>query len=119
MKENCIFHLIRTVELFNDQSIIQFTKSFEGDIGIAQILVLNILFENGPMKQADLSHKLGYSKGGITHITTKLIQKGDAKRDYKEEDRRIILLAITDEGKGYLKKQNIQEKNYVKKCMPF
>jgi len=102
MKEDSIFHLIRTVEQFNDKSIIEFTKSFKGDIGIAQILVLNVLSENGAMKQANLAQKLGYSKGGITHITTKLIQKGYAERKYDEEDRRIILLTITDEGRKIL-----------------
>lgn len=102
MKEDNVFQLIRVMEQFNDKSIIQFTKTFEKDIGIAQILVLNMLAENGALKQTVISQKLGYSKGGVSHIVNKLIEKEYAERTYNEKDRRVILLKITSPGKEIL-----------------
>lgn len=102
MKEDNIFQLIRVMEQFNDKSIIQFTKTFEKDIGIAQILVLNMLAENDALKQTDISEKLGYSKGGVSHIVNKLIEKKYAERTYNKKDRRVILLKITSSGKEIL-----------------
>lgn len=117
MKEDNIFQLIRVMEQFNDKSIIQFTKTFDKDIGIAQILVLNILAENEALKQTDISEKLGYSKGGVSHIVNKLIEKEYAERTYNEKDRRVILLKITSSGKEILQQAEqtgqILRKNFL------
>ncbi|MEC1524587.1 MarR family transcriptional regulator [Neobacillus niacini] len=103
MEHNNIFELIRTVELFTNESIIRWTKAFKYKIGISPILVLSVLKQNGAQKQTTLANELGYTPGAMTNIANRLISQGFAKREFNEEDRRIVLLEITEEGKNVLK----------------
>lgn len=98
MQETNIFKLIRTVELFTNASIVSWTKTFQHNIGISSILVLAELRANGMQKQSTLSNALGYTPGAMTNIANKLIKDGYAAREYNENDRRIVLLTITEEG---------------------
>ncbi|ASK61861.1 MarR family transcriptional regulator [Virgibacillus phasianinus] len=100
--ENNVFKLIRTVELFTNESIIRWNKSFRHNIGISPILVLAELKQKGPQKQSTLSKELAYTPGAMTNIANRLIKEGYAKRQYNEADRRIILLAITEQGLAIL-----------------
>ncbi|MFE4571844.1 MarR family winged helix-turn-helix transcriptional regulator [Paenibacillus chitinolyticus] len=98
MDKNDIFKLIHTVELFTNEAIIRWTKSFEPNIGISPIITLSELKQNGPQKQSVLASKLGYTPGAMTNIAGRLTKLGLAERRYNENDRRNVFLAITDEG---------------------
>ncbi|WP_106495733.1 MarR family winged helix-turn-helix transcriptional regulator [Lentibacillus sp. Marseille-P4043] len=98
MEKNNVFKLIRAVELFTNESIIRWTKSFKHNIGISPILVLSELKQKGAQKQSELANELGYTPGAMTNIANRLIKDGYADRKYDEADRRIIRLAITDIG---------------------
>lgn len=102
MEEANIFKLIRTVELFTNESIVRWTKSFQPAIGISSILVLAELRAKGKQKQSTLSNELGYTPGAMTNISNKLIKEGYAERQYNENDRRMVLLAITEKGLSVL-----------------
>lgn len=102
MEETNIFKLIRTVELFTNESIVRWTKSFQPAIGISSILVLAELRAKGKQKQSTLSNELGYTPGAMTNISNKLINEGYAERKYNENDRRMVLLAITEKGLSVL-----------------
>lgn len=97
-----IFKLIRTMELYTDEAIIRFTKSFNRNIGLSPILVLSQLKKNGPQKQSVLANSLGYTPGAITNISTKLVKEEYAERLYNDEDRRHVLLKITPKGEAML-----------------
>ena len=97
-----IFQLIRTVELFTNESIIRWTKAFKYNIGISPILVLSELNQKGPQKQSELANQLGYTPGAMTNIANRLIKDDYAARIYDEADRRIIRLSITEAGKEIL-----------------
>lgn len=100
--EDDIFKLIRTVELFTNESIIRWTKAFKFNIGISPILVLSELNQKGALKQSELANQLGYTPGAMTNIANRLIRDGYADRIYDEADRRIIRLSITNVGKEIL-----------------
>lgn len=102
MEQTSIFELIRTAELFNNETILYFMNNFDENVGISQILVLSELREGGPQKQSQLAKKLGYTPGAMTGISNKLTKEEFAKRKYDETDRRIILLALTDKGNRIL-----------------
>lgn len=97
-----IFNLIRTVELFTNESIVRWTKTFQPNIGISSILVLAELRTKGMLKQSTLSNELGYTPGAMTNIANKLIKEDYAERKYNENDRRMVLLAITEKGLSVL-----------------
>src|SRR5690625_423100 len=89
MEDTNIFKLIRTVELFTNETIVKWTKAFPYHIGISSILVLSELRANGMQKQSTLSNQLGYTPGAMTNIANKLLKEGYAERKYDENDRRI------------------------------
>lgn len=98
-----IFKVIHTVEQFTNEMIIQWMKAFEHNIGIAPVLVLSELNKQGPLKQTVLAQKLGYTPGAMTNIANRLIKQEMAERKYNDDDRRHVLLSITDKGIKVLK----------------
>lgn len=103
MEKDNIFKLIRTVELFTNESIIRWNKAFKHNIGISPILVLSELKQKGPQKQSMLAKELEYTPGAMTNIANRLIKEDYAERHYNKTDRRIVLLAITDKGTAILR----------------
>ncbi|WP_234032361.1 MarR family winged helix-turn-helix transcriptional regulator [Lentibacillus cibarius] len=101
MNDN-IFKLIRAVEMFNNETIIRFNQSYSHPIGISSILVLLELRQKGPIKSSAIAKALSYTPGAMTNIANKLIKGGYAVRKYDEQDRRQVLLAITEQGQQAL-----------------
>lgn len=103
MEKTDIFKLIHAAELFTNEAIIRWMKSFQHNIGISPVLVLSELRQKGQQKQTVLAKKLGYTPGAMTNIANRLIKLGLAERKYNENDRRNVFLAITDKGLDVLK----------------
>src|SRR5699024_4921568 len=97
-----IFELVRTAELFNDESMKYFMNRFSHKAGISQSLTLSELREGGPQKQAQLAKKLGYTPGAMTGIADRLTKQGLARRQTDESDRRISLLELTEKSQQLL-----------------
>ena len=98
MKKTNIFQLIHANELVNNANSIQFSQRIQNYIGISPILVLSELKQRGAQKQTALAENLGYSPGAMTNIASKLVKEGYAERQYNADDRRNVLLAITNLG---------------------
>jgi DNA-binding MarR family transcriptional regulator len=64
----------------------------------AQSQLLNILATKGPLSSADLSRNLYVTPSNITGIVDRLERKGLVERIRKQEDRRVILIALTENG---------------------
>jgi len=60
--------------------------------------LMAIKFE-GPLPMSHISQKLSLEKGSFTPVAKKLIKLGYIKKVQSEEDRRISLLSLTDEGR--------------------
>lgn len=104
MQGSSIFELIRTLELFGNKTMIRWSKAFPYNIGVSQILVLSELLDRGAMKQSELAHELGYTPGALTNIADRLMKEAYVERVYDDTDRRIIRLAITEQGESILDK---------------
>lgn len=98
MEKTNIFQLIHNVELYTNEAIIRWSKSFKHNIGISPILVLGDLKQNGPQQQSVLANKLGYTPGAMTNIANRLIKNGCVERKYNDNDRRHVLLEVTEKG---------------------
>lgn len=102
MEQTNIFKLIQAIEQMNNDNIMRFTKAFPYPLGISPILVLHELRLKGPQKQVELAETVGYTKGAMTSIATKLVDLGLAERLYDANDRRTIQLKITAAGEQAL-----------------
>ncbi|GAA3403758.1 MarR family winged helix-turn-helix transcriptional regulator [Paenibacillus hodogayensis] len=63
---------------------------------------LYILNAKGPQKAADLAETLCVTSGAITGLADKLIARQLLERQRSEDDRRVVYLSITQEGKDVL-----------------
>lgn len=114
LKQENIFKLIHAIQQINNENIIKFTKAFPYPLGISPILVLSELKNKGPQRQVDLAETIGYTKGAMTNIATKLLNLGLVEKLSNEKDRRSIELKITPAGeKALTEAQAIGQKLFV------
>ena len=106
MKEQTIFEIIHNMDQVTNQLIIQWNKIFHEDLGVSHILVLGHLCTHGKSRPSDIAKTLGFTPPTLTHLSEKLVKKKLIARLADESDRRIIYLAVTDEGKKVLEQAN-------------
>ncbi|RDU38995.1 MarR family transcriptional regulator [Neobacillus piezotolerans] len=68
------------------------------DLTNDQHYVLRYIRKKGECTSTELAEVFGVNKSAITAIITRLTDKGLVKRTRDEGDRRIVYLALTDEG---------------------
>lgn len=79
--------------------------SVEG-IALPGLLILHKVVRDGEQKLGDLAEQLDLTSGAITALCDKLEKKGFAKRRRTVEDRRLVLLDITEEGRSLLSRND-------------
>lgn len=70
-------------------------ESFSG----GQLFLLYTLDEQGTCKASDIAAYLGVTSGAVTAMGDKLVSMDLIKRDRTEEDRRMVLLSLTEKGR--------------------
>ena len=60
--------------------------------------VLRTIFNHGPLSSADLSRRMFVTPSNITGIIDRLEKKGLVERIRRREDRRIVLITLTEDG---------------------
>ena len=98
MDSTNLFKLIHTVEAVTNESIVMWNDAFPHNLGISPILVLGELERGGAQNQMKLAELLGFTGGAMTNIAGKLVKMDLAIRRSNEQDRRQVLLEITEEG---------------------
>ena len=73
------------------------------DIGPQHYEVIRLLEERGTLHMAEIGDKLLISRPQVTLLVNKLVKLGIAERQIAPEDRRIINVSLTDEGKTFIK----------------
>ena len=108
VKDSNLFQVIHKTEYINNSNIYHFTRRFPHKLGVTPVLVLSELLQHGALKQTVLAERMGCTPGAMTNIANKLVKLGYAKRVYNEEDRRHVLMEITDAGVSVLKDAQVQ-----------
>ncbi len=85
---------------WNQQNILGFSKS--------HILLLDLLVKEGPKRPSAIAERLKVTTGGVTVLTTKLINAGFIEKTQSNADRRASQIAITPEGEKILKESRSQ-----------
>ncbi|HWK21741.1 MAG TPA: MarR family winged helix-turn-helix transcriptional regulator [Ureibacillus sp.] len=79
---------------WNQQNILGFSKS--------HILLLELLAKEGPKRPSAIAERLKVTTGGVTVLTTKLINGGFIEKTQSNADRRASQIALTPEGEKIL-----------------
>ncbi|WP_419954374.1 MarR family winged helix-turn-helix transcriptional regulator [Neobacillus niacini] len=77
-------------------------------LSITEFSVLEVLFYQGKQTIQQIGNRILISSGSMTYVIDKLEQKGIIKRNDCREDRRVIHITLTAEGKEMM--ENIMPK---------
>ncbi|WP_312802296.1 MarR family winged helix-turn-helix transcriptional regulator [Corynebacterium variabile] len=95
------------------RTAVQMTRLLEypGDLSTPQVSVLNTL-SSGPVRIGDLAALGGVTQPGMSQLVSRLEGAGLVERTRSDEDARVTLVEITDEGRNALERVN-RERNRV------
>lgn len=88
------FHLIRRKISFESQNIPKHI-----DVTPAQASVLFLVKHNNDMSIRDIAQKLGISRSATTKLVDNLVLKGYLTREENTNDRRIVKIRLSQNGK--------------------
>jgi DNA-binding MarR family transcriptional regulator len=86
-------------------------------IRIAQYRVLGLLMKSGPHSMSGIGRQLYISKPSMTTLADTLIENGWIERHNNPDDRRVINLSITTQGKKHLQQAFEIYRSDVKKLI--
>ena len=89
------------------------------DLGLTytQYIVMMVLWENDGVSVRSLGEKLHLDSGTLTPLLKKLENIGYVTRNRSEEDERVVLVSLTDTGRG-LKEKAAEVPGEVASCVP-
>ena len=71
-------------------------------ISISQSHILDVLAEGGDLTMQQLARRMFKSVSTMTRVAGQLVRKGHIKRRQDAEDRRVVHVSITPQGKAIL-----------------
>lgn len=85
----------------SSKSIMDLVKKDISDHGMrtSDFTVLEALYHKGRQTIREISEAVLINTGSITYVIDKLEKKGYIERSYCKEDRRVVYIQITDNGK--------------------
>ncbi|MFJ6209240.1 MarR family winged helix-turn-helix transcriptional regulator [Lysinibacillus sp. NPDC092081] len=94
-----LFEVVSSIERkwaneWNNHNVLGFSKS--------HILILDYLSQEGPKRPSAIADRLKVTTGGVTVLTSKLINAGFIEKTQHATDRRASQLKITAEGEDIL-----------------
>ncbi|MEY9979642.1 MarR family winged helix-turn-helix transcriptional regulator [Lysinibacillus sp. RC79] len=103
-----LFEVVSSIERkwaneWNNHNVLGFSKS--------HILILDYLSQEGPKRPSAIADRLKVTTGGVTVLTSKLINAGFIEKTQHATDRRASQLKITADGEGILEdsRQQVSE----------
>jgi len=91
------------VEIFKTLGHHQMRYQFDSwrklDVPLAQLKSLFIIHVWGSVTVHDLAFDLGVTPGDVTSIVDRMVEQGLVQRSESPDDRRIVLLQLTDKGR--------------------
>lgn len=66
------------------------------NISFTGMFMLSFIAKRGPQKLSDLAVRMEQTKSSITYVVDTLERRGFLKREYDEEDRRVIWVKLSE-----------------------
>jgi|GEM_PF-2783862 DNA-binding MarR family transcriptional regulator len=83
------------------------------NISFSGMFMLSYIAKRGPQKLSDLAVRMEQTKSSITYVVDALERRGYLKREYDENDRRVIWVKATDKAMGLFSIRDRFEKAIV------
>lgn len=104
------------VQLFNDILHIEekaMKKTAFNDLSITEIHTIDVIGTEGNRTMGEIAHDLRITVGTLTTAINRLIKKGYVERKRIEEDRRVVLVSLTEKGKEVFDVHSIFHKEMI------
>lgn len=105
-----LFEVVSSIERkwaneWNNHNVLGFSKS--------HILILDYLSQEGPKRPSAIADRLKVTTGGVTVLTSKLINAGYIEKTQHATDRRASQLKITADGEDILEESRQQVSDLI------
>ncbi|MBB6669888.1 MarR family winged helix-turn-helix transcriptional regulator [Cohnella nanjingensis] len=110
--------LVRLVDMMRMHARLwtsEWSKNNPLEISQSQAITLDVLNTEGPKPSTYLSQLVGVTSGGMTVISDKLVRQNLVRRVNDANDRRVVKLEITDEGRKAMKQIRIKQEALIDK----
>ncbi len=116
-QEQAVLGLMRTSRAI-EESWLTFIRRTEG-ISLSQYNILRILRGARPdaVKISEVGERMIYRDPDVTRLVDRLVRQGLARRQSLAEDRRVVLVEITEEGLELLERLDEQVDRYTRAVM--
>ncbi len=88
--------------VFEGKVMAPYRDTYRGELGQAQVELLELLYMRGTMHQYELVNELRTSKQHVSKMTSRLEQMGYVARSVDDADARGHTVALTDAGRAYV-----------------
>lgn len=79
-----------------------YRDTYRGELGQAQVELLELLYMRGPLRQQDLARELRTSKQHVSKMLARLVQVGHVTLAADADCARGNVAALSDEGRAYV-----------------
>jgi DNA-binding MarR family transcriptional regulator len=87
------------------------------EVPLAQLKSLFLIHMRGSVNVRTLAAELGVTPGNVTSIVNRLVGQGLVKRSESPDDRRIVLLELTDKGRETITEIHETGLSYMKSIL--
>lgn len=117
LQEQLLINLMRTSRAA-EESWLQYLRSTEG-ISLSQYNILRILrgAQPTPIRISEIGERMIYRDPDVTRLVDRLVRQGLASRERGTEDRRVVLVEITEAGLALLERLDRPVDRYVRAVM--
>ncbi|OGF51126.1 MAG: hypothetical protein A2231_00665 [Candidatus Firestonebacteria bacterium RIFOXYA2_FULL_40_8] len=108
---------MRIMPRMESQLIAKGAENPIANLTISELKILNIFKDQSRYKMSELANACGMPLPTATHVVDKLVKNNLVKRTLDENDRRVIFVEFTEEGKKVMAVCEVHHKENVKKMM--
>lgn len=102
--EECMRHMDKAILALKKKLVIKVMQGIDHSLSISHMGLLKFISDYDHCTVSDIANHLNITLSGVTQLTEKLVHMKLVTRTRSEEDRRIVCINITEEGKKLVEK---------------
>lgn len=80
----------------------EWNRRGDNQISFPRFKMLHYLKKHGPLKVSEIAEALGITSAAVTGITDKLVAEDYVSRERAVNDRRVVIIAVTERGEAMI-----------------
>ena len=97
--------------------LVSFVRLMPRDMSLTSVSALATLDRTGPRRITDLAASEGVTQPSVTTLVTTLTKAGYVERRSDPNDKRVVVVAITEKGTAYLRERRAKHTQIVENAL--